>query len=210
MMGHCGPVRGVTCHHTMKLMASCSDDMRVIVWNTTTHKYIFTLRGHTDYVRQVHFHPTYPWLVTASDDCTIRIWNWQARGEVYTVTGHQHWVVSLSLHYTRDIMVSASLDGSVRLWDFSSLRNRTCSVGDHTGVSSLFGLVEVVCTHVWEEFTGKLGWVVFHPNKETVAVGEGRMIKLFSTVDYREVGSLVGHKTETIGGVWGLGGEGIR
>ena len=64
--------------------------------------------------------------------------------------------------------MSASVDGSVRLWDFSSLRNRTCNVGGQSDLSSVFGLEGVVFGHVWEGFTAKLGWVVFHPKQEMV------------------------------------------
>ena len=38
-----------------------------------------------------------------------------------------------------------------------SLRNKCFKVGCHSDLSSLFGLVEGACEHVWERFIGKLG-----------------------------------------------------
>ena len=113
----------------MKLVVSCSDDKRIIVWCSSTNKKKFTLLGHQDYIRHVQFHNVYPWIVSASDDCTIRIWNWQSRSLVNVVYGHQHWINSLALHSSKDLMVSSSIDSSVRLWDFSTLRNKTCNTG---------------------------------------------------------------------------------
>ena len=114
--------------------------------------------------------------------------------------------ISIALHAT---VVSASVDGSVRLWDFSRLRNRTCNVGGQSDLSSVFGLEGVVFGHVWEGFTAKLGWVVFHPKQEMVVVVDGRMVRIYSISTYREVGSLLGHEGEIVGGVWGVRGPEI-
>ena len=155
-------------------------------------------------MRAVIWHPLYSWLLSASDDCSVRIWNWLSRTQLSTVSGHQHWVTSLAVHQSRDIFVSASEDGTVRVWDCSQLRNRTCRAGAHTEVSTLLGMMDVVCQKILEGFSSRLVFVRLHPTQEVLAVGEGRQVRLYSLQTFREEGSLVGHRDSVTGGLWRL------
>ena len=155
-------------------------------------------------MRAVSWHPLYSWLFSASDDCSVRIWNWLSRTQLTTVSGHQHWVTSLAVHQSRDIFVSASEDGTVRVWDFSQLRNRTCRAGAHTEVSTLLGMMDVVCQRILEDFSSRLVFVRLHPTQEVLAVGEGRQVRLYNLQTFRQEGSLVGHRDLVTGGLWRL------
>ena len=64
------------------------------------------------------------------------------------------------------IILYCSLDMTVRVWDYSSLRNRTCNVGKHSDISTLFGVLDVVCDKVIENFNEKLTFVKIHPTQE--------------------------------------------
>ena len=209
LLHHNGPVRSVQCHPRHCLLASGGDDRTVCVWNTDNHRRLFTLRGHEDYVRCLVWHSQYPWLVSGSDDCTVKIWNWQSRAEVATVTGSQHWLVSIALHPSRDLMVTASWDMAVRVWDFSSLRNRTCNIGKHSDVTSLFGVMDVVCDKIFDNFMEKLVFVTIHPTQEILAVGHGSQVTLYCLESYSEVGRIYGDKFGLVGSAWqGAGGTG--
>ena len=200
---HTGPVRVLAPHPHHSLLASGGDDTRVCVWSASSgHKRQLSLRGHQDYVRALAWHPRYPWLVSGSDDTTVRIWNWQNRTELITVTGCQHWVVSLALHTSRDLMITASLDGSVRVWDYSSLRNRTCNVGKHSEVATLFGMLDVVCDKVIENFNEKIVFVTIHPTREVMAVGHGSQVTLYSLETYSVTNTIYGDKGGLVAGVW--------
>ena len=204
LSSHSGPVLALACHTKHFLLASGGADTEVVLWDTATNQRRLRLRGHTDYVRALVWHPLYSWLISASDDGSVRIWNWLSRSLLSTVSGHQHWVTSLALHQSRDILVSASLDGSVRVWDFSQLRNRTCRAGAHTEVSTLLGLLDVVCQKVLEDFSSRVEFVVLHPTQEVLAVGEGRHVTLYSLDTFRQQGRLVGHRDRVTGGLWRL------
>ena len=155
-------------------------------------------------MRALSWHPLYSWLLSASDDCSVRIWNWLSRTQLTTVSGHQHWVTSLAVHPARDIFISASEDGTVRVWDFSQLRNRTCRAGAHTEVSTLLGMMDVVCQKIIEDFSSRLVFVRLHPTQEVLAVGEGRQVTFYSLHTFRQQGRLVGHRDTITGGLWRL------
>ena len=211
---HTGPVRVLAPHPRHALLASGGDDTRVCVWSAARpqggHRRQLCLRGHEDYVRVLAWHPRYPWLVSGSDDTTVRIWNWQNRTELTTLTGCQHWVISLALHTTRDLLVTASLDSAVRVWDYSSLRNRTCNIGKHTEVATLFGMLDIVCDKVIESFNERIVFVKIHPTMEVLAVGHGSQVTLYSLETYSVINTIFGDKSVLVGGVWqGRGSAGV-
>src|SRR5438309_1404546 len=56
-------------------LASASEDQTVKVWDATTGKELFTLRGHTNQVCSVSFSPDGQRLASASEDQTVKMWN---------------------------------------------------------------------------------------------------------------------------------------
>ena len=74
-------VNGVAFHPTKNVLASCSDDRTIKLWNTDTCAELSTLRGHTDLVRSVCFSPCGEKIasgggdVYGNKDYSIRIWD---------------------------------------------------------------------------------------------------------------------------------------
>merc|ERR1719312_2320366 len=97
-------------------------------------------------------------------------------------------------------MVTASLVGSVRVWDYSSLRNRTCNVGKHSEVATLFGMLDVVCDKVIESFNEKIVFVTIHPTREVMAVGHGSQVTLYSLETYSVTNTIYGDKGGLVAG----------
>jgi WD40 repeat protein len=58
-----------------KLMASCSDDRTVRVWDSSTFQELALLQGHRQRVWFITFSPTGTQLLSASHDNTIRVWD---------------------------------------------------------------------------------------------------------------------------------------
>ncbi|CAD8063876.1 unnamed protein product [Paramecium sonneborni] len=121
---HEGPVISVQFHQSLSLFISDSDDSTVRVWNYTTKKCQFVLRGHLDFVRCVNFHSELPWCVSGSDDQTSRIWNYQTRQRIATVTGHSHYVMHCEFHPSKDFMITCSLVQEIRLWSITQLKKK--------------------------------------------------------------------------------------
>ena len=71
---------GVAFHPTKNLLASCSFDKSVKLWNTDTGTELWTVSGHGSRVSSVSWSPDGTRLVTGSWDETVKIWN-PATGE---------------------------------------------------------------------------------------------------------------------------------
>ena len=67
-------------HPTKNLLASCSVDKSVKLWNTDTGTELWTVSDHSDYVNAVSWSPDGTKLASGSDDRTVKIWN-PATGE---------------------------------------------------------------------------------------------------------------------------------
>ena len=68
-------VTGVAFHPTKNLVASCSYDKSVKLWNADTGAELWTVRGHTDIVVSVCFSSDGKELTSGSQDSTVRNWN---------------------------------------------------------------------------------------------------------------------------------------
>jgi len=58
-----------------RLLASCSDDKTVRLWDPAAGEHRRTLTGHARIVRGVAFSPDGRLLASASDDKTVRLWD---------------------------------------------------------------------------------------------------------------------------------------
>src|SRR5262249_324972 len=72
--GHTSFVRCVSWHPSGRLLASCSADGSVRLWDAASGAALATLQGHTNDVRAVAWHPGGTFLASASEDGTIRLW----------------------------------------------------------------------------------------------------------------------------------------
>ena len=73
-----------------KLLASCSADMSVKLWDFQTYECIKTMHGHDHNVSSVAFLPTSDYIVSSSRDKTIKMWEVSTGFCVRTYTGHRY------------------------------------------------------------------------------------------------------------------------
>jgi len=72
--GHRGYVTGVAFSPSFKLLASCSSDNCIMLWNYRPQLRAFRFIGHKAVVTAVKFSPDGDILASASKDKTIRLW----------------------------------------------------------------------------------------------------------------------------------------
>ena len=96
--GHERGVNWAVFHPTLNLIASSSDDKRILIW-----KYSFSswseadcLRGHSNNVSCVIFHPKLDYIISNSEDKTMRIWDLNKKSTVDKMTkqNDRFWILA--------------------------------------------------------------------------------------------------------------------
>lgn len=119
-----------------KMLASASDDLSIILWDTSTWEQVGEpLVGHEEgseceyydeyicphQINSLSFSPDGRILASAGRDMTIRLWN-PTTGESIgdPLTGHDDWISQVAFSPDGMILASASWDGTILLWDPST------------------------------------------------------------------------------------------
>ena len=96
--GHERGVNWAIFHPTLNLIASSSDDKKIIIW-----KYSFsnwqqadTLRGHTNNVSCVIFHPKLDYIISDSEDKTLRVWDLNKKSPIDKISkeNDRFWILA--------------------------------------------------------------------------------------------------------------------
>ena len=74
MIGHSENVNDISWSPNGKLMASASDDNKIIIWLVDSGARLLTLEGHNDNVNQIAWSPDGKTLASGGWDGTIRFW----------------------------------------------------------------------------------------------------------------------------------------
>lgn len=107
-----------------RLLASASDDKKVLLWDAHTRKALARLEGHDDNVLGVAFSPDGTLLASASRDGTVILWDaatHQRRGQPLDAKHKEAW--SVAFHPDGRTLAVAHEDGAVVLWDVAHGRN---------------------------------------------------------------------------------------
>ncbi|KAJ5784167.1 wd40 protein [Penicillium psychrosexuale] len=114
------------------LLASCSSDLTIKLWNPTDgYKNIRTLQGHDNIVSAVRFIPNGSLLASASKDMNIRLWDVTNGYCVNTIQGHAGWVRDICPSLDGKFLLSTGDDMTVRLWDISGNPENKVTIHGH-------------------------------------------------------------------------------
>uniref|UniRef100_A0A6B2KWF4 NACHT domain-containing protein n=1 Tax=Arcella intermedia TaxID=1963864 RepID=A0A6B2KWF4_9EUKA len=119
------------------LLATCSEDHKVKVWNTDSTgqwKELKVLTGHEKTVNSVSWSPDGTRLVSASEDRKVIVWEFTPSSFLirHRLTGHKDIATCASFDPTGTRIISGSNDNLIIIWDVESGLPVSTLVG-HTG-----------------------------------------------------------------------------
>lgn len=123
------PTRRVTAHldliHQLayspdgKLLASCSYDRLVRLWDGESGARKLDLRDHSDSVYGVGFSFDGKLLASGGADRAIKVWDVATGKRLFTLGEATDWVYAVAWHPTKPVLAAGGVDRNVRVWDIT-------------------------------------------------------------------------------------------
>jgi WD40 repeat protein len=183
LSGHTYYVKCVAFHPKKDdLLASCSDDNTIKLWNPKTGKLISTLRGHSFMVESIEWHRDNDWLLSCSSDKTVRIWDCTSRKLLHTFYGHTSCANHATWHPQGRFLASCGYN-EFNIWFY-----------DHSKGTE----VQRAAGH-----RGIIRAISWHPNENFLASSSAdRTIKIWSIPTGSCVSTLSGHAESVVSLAW--------
>ena len=214
LLGHAGPVHGVSFSAGTRFLASGGNDARVVVWEPRGGIEVRQLLGVAAAARCVAFAPDGGTLAGGGGDGSLRLWEVSIGRELRSFKGHAGPVNSVAFSLKGRQLVSGGSDGLVILWDawmgteLRRLRGHTdwiASValspdGRRVASCGADGTVRLWDADQGRELnrceghTGTVHGVAFSPDGQWLAsAGADHTVRLWDANSGREVRQLAGH-----------------
>lgn len=137
LMGHGGPVLGLTFSADSRRIVSGAADKSVRVWDWLDGKFpqVATFAGHPAAVRAVAFNADATQVFSGADDGSLKLWAVADGKEAMNFPGHTAAIVGVAIA-AGNVPVSASADKTVRFWNPAN-GQATRSLTDTGAITSL-------------------------------------------------------------------------
>jgi len=117
LVGHSGPVYGLSFNPDKSLLLSCGEDGVVRLWSLQTWTCLVCYRGHVFPVWDCTFSPLGHYFASSGHDRTARLWATDQSQPLRVFHGHFSDVDCLAFHPNSNYVGTGSSDRSLRLWD---------------------------------------------------------------------------------------------
>ncbi|KAI9143777.1 WD40-repeat-containing domain protein [Paraphysoderma sedebokerense] len=174
LVGHAGPVYGLSFTKDNRYMLSCSEDKTVRLWSMDTFSNLVCYRGHNYPVWDVDFGPEGIYFATASHDRTARLWSCEHIYPLRIFAGHLSDVDVVKFHPNSNYIATGSSDKTARLWDVQRGQ----------------------CVRVFTGHVGPVTALAISPDGRTLATAaENATIHLFDLASGKRLKKYTGHKS---------------
>ncbi|KAL8874237.1 MAG: hypothetical protein Q9174_000393 [Haloplaca sp. 1 TL-2023] len=232
LKGHQRGVAAVRFSPKGNMIASCSADATIRIWDLPSGNLLHTLRGHLAGISTIAWSPDGRTLASGSDDKSIRLWD-VVTGKAYPLQlhGHHNYIYSIAFSPKGNMLISGSYDEAVFLWDVRTakiMRSLPAHSDPVGGVDFIWdGTLIVSCAgdgliRIWDTATGQclrtlvhednapVSSVRFSPNgKFVLAWTLDSCVRLWNYVEGRCVKTYQGHQNSkySLGGAFGVYGD---
>jgi len=110
-------VNGVAFHPTKNILASCSNDSTIKLWNTETGAVLWTVSCDSA-VLNIDWHDNH--IASGCHNGKINVFDAQSGDCLWTVSGHSDVVRSVSWSSDGTKLASGSNDKTVRIWEVAT------------------------------------------------------------------------------------------
>lgn len=119
LIGHSGPVYGLSFSPDNRYLLSCSEDKTTRLWSLDTYTALVAYKGHNHPIWDVKFSPFGHYFATASHDQTARLWSCDHIYPLRIFAGHLNDVDTVEFHPNSTYVFTGSADKTCRMWDVS-------------------------------------------------------------------------------------------
>ncbi|ODV70246.1 dynein regulator [Hyphopichia burtonii NRRL Y-1933] len=134
------------------ILATCSADLSIKIWDGATYKQIRTLSGHEHTVSSIAFSKSTPHILySVSRDKTVKIWDLTSGFCIKSFVGHSDWVRDIDVISVNSQLLMTNIKESSEIGDFIVTCSNDQSVrlshaDSGTGISLLIGHTHVIET----------------------------------------------------------------
>ena len=116
MVGHQGPISQISLSPNGKLLASCSFDKCVKIWDSGSGSFIKNMRGHSSSIYRICWCANSKFLASVGKDSTLKVWDVSTGKLFRELSGHRDEIYCLDWSLKGELATGGK-DRVLRIWD---------------------------------------------------------------------------------------------